>query len=81
MARLYPLDPPFALELAARRRALGSSQNRPALVAGLAASYLQKVETLRLGIAPDVRAALGAALQRAEGRLPAVAPASGGGMR
>src|SRR5262249_34311565 len=81
MAHVYPLDSPFAPELAARRRAPGCGQNRTALAAGLAASYLQKVETPRPGIAPDVRATLGAALQRAEGRLPAVAHISGGELR
>jgi len=68
VSRLNPLDPLFACALLGRRRALGWSQNRLALAAGLTESYLQKVETLRQGATPEARIAIEAALAQGEAR-------------
>ncbi len=66
MKRLYSLDADLASRYVARRRALGWSQNRLALAAGLTEGLIAKLETLRLPIAPAHRAAIDAALDAGE---------------
>lgn len=64
-ARLYPLDPDLARQLARRRRALGLSQNALAIAAGLTEAALAKYETLRCPIPPERRASIERALDEA----------------
>jgi len=64
-ARLYPLDPSLAEQLARRRRALGLSQNALALAAGLTEASVAKYETLRCPIPPDRHTAIERALDKA----------------
>lgn len=66
--RLYPLDLDLAAQLAARRRAVGLSQNAVALSAGLTEGAIAKYETARVPIAPDKRAAIERVLADAEQR-------------
>jgi transcriptional regulator with XRE-family HTH domain len=66
MKRIHPLDPALAAALAARRRALGWSQNRLALAARLTEGLVAKLETNRVPITPEHRAALEAALEAGE---------------
>jgi transcriptional regulator with XRE-family HTH domain len=83
MKRIYAIDPDLAARLAARRRALGWSQNRLALASGLTEPVICKAETLRVPISPAQRTAIEAALTAGEAETAAhwhaVAVADGAG--
>ena len=66
MKQLYPLDHALAARLVARRRALGWSQNRLALEAGLSEGLVAKLETLRVPYSPEHLRAVEAALADGE---------------
>jgi DNA-binding transcriptional regulator YdaS (Cro superfamily) len=64
--RSHAIDPVLAAALAARRRAVGLSQNELALRLGLSESVITKCETCRVPVSPERRAAIERALAEAQ---------------
>jgi predicted transcriptional regulator len=76
--RYHPIDPALAAQLAARRRAVGLSQNDLALRLGLSESIITKCETCRVPLSPERRAAIEQILAEAESRQLRSTPVAGG---
>lgn len=66
MRRLYPLDPEFARQLAARRKTARLSQNDVALAIGCAEATIGKYERLAAPVSPEMRQAIERVLEGAE---------------
>ncbi len=58
MRRTTPIDPHTAAAIAARRRAAGIPQNALALAIGVSEGTISKIETCRVPVTSEVRAAI-----------------------